>query len=138
MRKRFDKSPAIDAASNLRLVDMIQNHDGDYSEREEEILEEGKKMLEVFEQQKSKELKMASHTSRSRSLSSSLSSGRRLALFPWQGRSCDLCFIGGRAEARLGGLRGGAGARAGRAHSWCVAFLVAGRAWRPGAGAGAG
>jgi hypothetical protein len=60
MRKRFDKSPAIDAASNLRLVTMIQNHDGDYSGRELEILEEGKKMLEVFEQQKSKELKIAS------------------------------------------------------------------------------
>jgi hypothetical protein len=61
MRKRFDKSPAIDAASNLRLVDMIQNHDGDYSARELEILEDGRKMIEVFEQQKSKELKMASH-----------------------------------------------------------------------------
>ena len=60
MRKRFDKSPAIDAASNLRLVTMIEGHDGDYSARELEILEEGKKMLEVFEQQKSKELKMAS------------------------------------------------------------------------------
>jgi hypothetical protein len=62
MRKRFDKSPAIDAASNLRLVDLIQNHDGDYSAREEEILEKGKKMLGVFEQQKSKKLKMASST----------------------------------------------------------------------------
>ena len=60
MRKRFDKSPAIDAASNLRLVTMIQNHDDDYSAREVEILEGGRKMLEVFEQQKSKELKMAS------------------------------------------------------------------------------
>jgi hypothetical protein len=61
MRKRFDKSPAIDAASNLRIVTMIQNHDDDYSARELEILEDGRKMLEVFEQQKSKELKMASH-----------------------------------------------------------------------------
>ena len=66
MRKRFDKSPAIDAASNLRLVDMIQNHDGDYSARELEILEEGKKMLEVFEQQKIKELKMASHSTKAK------------------------------------------------------------------------
>ncbi|GMI29651.1 hypothetical protein TeGR_g14379 [Tetraparma gracilis] len=66
MRKRFDKSPAIDAASNLRLVDMIQNHDGDYSEKEEEILEEGRKMRGVFEQQKSKELKMASPTTQAK------------------------------------------------------------------------
>ena len=66
MRKRFDKSPAIDAASNLRLATMIQNHDGDYSGRELEILEEGKKMLEVFEQQKSKELKMASPTTQAK------------------------------------------------------------------------
>ena len=66
MRKRFDKSPAIDAASNLRLVTMIQNHDGEYSERELEILEEGKKMLEVFEQQKSKELKTASPTAQAK------------------------------------------------------------------------
>jgi hypothetical protein len=66
MRKRFDKSPAIDAASNLRLVDMIQNHDGDYSEKEEEILAKGRKMLGVFEQQKSKELKMASPTTQAK------------------------------------------------------------------------
>ncbi|GMI24556.1 hypothetical protein TeGR_g3140 [Tetraparma gracilis] len=62
MCKRFDKSPAIDVASNLRLVTMIQNHDGDYSERELEILEEGRKMLGVFEQQESKELEMTSRT----------------------------------------------------------------------------
>jgi hypothetical protein len=66
MRKRFDKSPAIDAASNLRLVTMIENHDGDDSARELEILEEGKTMLEVFKQQKSKELKMASRTTQAK------------------------------------------------------------------------
>ncbi|GMI24816.1 hypothetical protein TeGR_g13144, partial [Tetraparma gracilis] len=66
MRKRFDKSPAIDAASSLRLVTMIEGHDGDYSARELEILEDGKKMLEVFEQQKSKELKMASHSTQAK------------------------------------------------------------------------
>jgi hypothetical protein len=66
MRKFFDKSPAIDAASNLRLVTMIQNHDGDYSARELEILEEGEKMLDVIEQQKSKALKMASPTSQAK------------------------------------------------------------------------
>jgi uncharacterized protein with ATP-grasp and redox domains len=61
MRKRFDQSPAIDAASNLRLVAMIQNHDEPYTEKEEETLEDGRKLLEVFANQKSKELKMASH-----------------------------------------------------------------------------
>jgi hypothetical protein len=38
MRKRFDQSPAIDAASNLRLVTMIQNHEEPYTEEEEELL----------------------------------------------------------------------------------------------------
>jgi hypothetical protein len=66
MRKRFDKSPAIDAASKLRMVAMIQNHDELYTEKEEEILEEGKQMLEVFEQQKSKELKMVSPTTQAK------------------------------------------------------------------------
>jgi hypothetical protein len=66
MRKRFDKSLAMDAASNLRVLTMIQNHDGNYSEREEEILEEGQKMLALFEQQKSKELKMSSPTTQAK------------------------------------------------------------------------
>ncbi|GMI28241.1 hypothetical protein TeGR_g4461, partial [Tetraparma gracilis] len=48
MRKRFDKSPAIDAASNLRLVTMIQNHDEVYTEKEEEILKVGMARLELF------------------------------------------------------------------------------------------
>jgi hypothetical protein len=48
MRKRFDKSPVIDAASNLRLVTMIQNHDEPYTEKEEEILEFGMARLELF------------------------------------------------------------------------------------------
>jgi hypothetical protein len=66
MRKLFDKSPAIDMASSLRMETMIQNHEGMYSAREEEILEEGKKMLGVFEQQKSKKLKMASPTTQAK------------------------------------------------------------------------
>jgi hypothetical protein len=65
-RIQFDQSPVIDAASNLRLVTMIQSHDGDYSEREEEILEEGQKMLGVFEQQKSKKLEMATPTTQAK------------------------------------------------------------------------
>ncbi|GMI41293.1 hypothetical protein TeGR_g7447 [Tetraparma gracilis] len=66
MRKRFDKSPAIDAASNLRVVTMIQNHDEPYTKKEEEILKKGRKMLEVFAEQKSKELKMASQTTQAK------------------------------------------------------------------------
>jgi hypothetical protein len=66
MRKRFDKSLEIDAASQGNLVTMIQNHDGTYSEREKEILEDGKKMFKVFEQQKSKELKMSPPTTQAK------------------------------------------------------------------------
>jgi hypothetical protein len=58
MRKLLDKSRAIDAASNLRLVTMIQNHDEPYTEQEEEILEDGKKMLAVFGAQTGKKLTM--------------------------------------------------------------------------------
>jgi hypothetical protein len=66
MRKRFDQSPAMDAASSRRIVAMPHDHDAPYSETAEEILEEGKKMLEVFEQQKSKELKMSSRTTQAK------------------------------------------------------------------------
>jgi hypothetical protein len=48
MRKRFDKSPAIDAASSLRLVTLIQNQDDPYTEKEEEILGVGMARLELF------------------------------------------------------------------------------------------
>ncbi|GMI30415.1 hypothetical protein TeGR_g15014 [Tetraparma gracilis] len=61
MRKRFDKSPAIDAASNLRLVTIIQNHDDDeYTEEEEEILTSGLKHFDNFREQKGKDVKMGS------------------------------------------------------------------------------
>jgi hypothetical protein len=62
MRKHFDKSSEIDADSQGRLLRMIEAHDGAYSKREKDVLEGGKKMLDVFAQQKSKELKMASST----------------------------------------------------------------------------
>ncbi|GMI23054.1 hypothetical protein TeGR_g999, partial [Tetraparma gracilis] len=48
MRKRFDKSPAIDAASNLHVVTMIQNHDEPYTDEEGEILRAGMARLELF------------------------------------------------------------------------------------------
>ena len=48
MRKRFDQSLAIDAASNLRVVTMIQNHDEQYTKEEEVILRVGMARLELF------------------------------------------------------------------------------------------
>ena len=49
MRKRFDESLAIDAASNLRLVTMIQNHDEPYTEAEEKMLRTGMPHFATFE-----------------------------------------------------------------------------------------
>jgi hypothetical protein len=60
MRKRFDKSSAIDAASSLRLVSVIQNHDEPYTEKEEAILRASVAKFSLFEGQKAKELKMSS------------------------------------------------------------------------------
>jgi hypothetical protein len=48
MRKRFDKSPAIDAASNLRLVTTIQNSEEPYTEAEEELLRNGEAKFALF------------------------------------------------------------------------------------------
>jgi hypothetical protein len=62
MRERFDQSPAIDAASNLRLVTMIQNHDEPYTEREDEILRIGVSQISKLAALKRKELKMPSRT----------------------------------------------------------------------------
>jgi hypothetical protein len=62
MRKRFDKSPAIDAASNLRLVSMIQNHDEPYTKAEEEIFEKGMAEFSKFNELKGKKLAMRSPT----------------------------------------------------------------------------
>ena len=60
MRKRFDKSPAVEAASNLRLETMIQNHDEPYTEAEDELLRKGVGRFRIFEKRKAKELKMDS------------------------------------------------------------------------------
>jgi hypothetical protein len=64
MRKRFDQSPAIDAASNLRLVTMIQCHDDPYTEAEEEILRVGMASLKLFTNgaAKVKKAKTPTHT----------------------------------------------------------------------------
>ncbi|GMI29451.1 hypothetical protein TeGR_g13437 [Tetraparma gracilis] len=58
MRKRFDKSPAIDAARILNLVAVIQNHDSPYTEKEKVTLRVFQAQFAVFGSQKGKELKM--------------------------------------------------------------------------------
>ncbi|GMI37358.1 hypothetical protein TeGR_g5104 [Tetraparma gracilis] len=66
MRKLFDKSLEIDAASNLRLMTMIQNHVEPYAEEEEAILRDGVAHFSKFDALKSKELKMASLTTKAK------------------------------------------------------------------------
>ncbi|GMI35292.1 hypothetical protein TeGR_g2861 [Tetraparma gracilis] len=48
IRKFFDKSPAINAANNLRVVTMLLNHDESYKEEEEEILRAGVERFDLF------------------------------------------------------------------------------------------
>jgi hypothetical protein len=60
MRKRFDKSLAINAASNSRLVDMIRAQDGEYTEEESRIINAGQDRLKTFGKLKSKDLKTES------------------------------------------------------------------------------
>jgi hypothetical protein len=62
MRKRFDKSPAIDAASNLLLETMIKNHDEPYTKAEEEIFKKGLAEFSKFDKLKGKKLAMRSPT----------------------------------------------------------------------------
>jgi hypothetical protein len=66
MRKRFDKSLAIDAASNVRLTTKIQNHDELYTAKEEELLRNGVVRLRVFEARNAKELKMDSPSTKAK------------------------------------------------------------------------
>ena len=60
MRKRFDKSVEIDAASSLRLASMIRAHDGDYTDEELGGIDTGKDRLKMFERMKTKNLKTES------------------------------------------------------------------------------
>jgi hypothetical protein len=62
MRKRFDKSPAIDAASSLRLVTMIQNHDEPYTEVEGALLRDSTSHFATFEANGAKVKKAKSPT----------------------------------------------------------------------------
>lgn len=63
MRKRFDKSMAIDAASNLREETRILNHAEPYTEEEEELLRAGMMKLELFKGGAAKVKKVKSLTS---------------------------------------------------------------------------
>ncbi|GMI29995.1 hypothetical protein TeGR_g13866, partial [Tetraparma gracilis] len=60
MRKRFDKSAEIDAASSLRLASMIRAHEGDYTDEEIVGIDAGKDRLKMFERMKTKNLKTES------------------------------------------------------------------------------
>ena len=66
MRKRFDKSAEIDAASLARLGSMIRAHEGEYTEVERRIIEAGQDRLKMFEQMKPKDLKMESPSTKAK------------------------------------------------------------------------
>ena len=66
MRKRFDKSAEIDAASSLRLASMIRAHEEEYTEEERHIIQAGLDRLKVFGKMKSKDLKMESPSTKAK------------------------------------------------------------------------
>jgi hypothetical protein len=65
-RMFFDKSAEIDAASSLRLASMIRAHEGEYTEVERRIIEAGHDRLKMFEQMKTKLLKMESPSTKAK------------------------------------------------------------------------
>ena len=60
MRKRCDKSPEIDAGARAQNVQMIANHEDEYSVEEHRILAEGGQLFADFQKTKSKNIKMVS------------------------------------------------------------------------------
>ena len=60
MRRAFNKSAEIDAASGLRLASMIRAHEGDYTDEEIVGIDTGKDRLKMFERMKTKNLKTES------------------------------------------------------------------------------
>jgi hypothetical protein len=60
MRKHFDQSSAIDAASNARLVAVFENHDDPYTGAEEKILRAGLSAFVAVMASNAKDLSMAS------------------------------------------------------------------------------
>ena len=66
MRKRFDKSAEVDAASLARLGSMIRAHEREYSEVENLVIDLGQDRLKMFEQMKPKDLKMESPSTKAK------------------------------------------------------------------------
>ena len=60
MRKKFDKSLEIDAATRRKNVRRIEEHRDAYSKEEDEALKEGEADFDLFENEKAKKLKMRS------------------------------------------------------------------------------
>jgi len=58
MRKRFDMSLEVDGATRRRNVEMIQEHDDEYSAEETKLLEDGEQHFADFKGMKVKSLKM--------------------------------------------------------------------------------
>jgi hypothetical protein len=58
MRLRFDESLKIDASSRAMIVKTVKNHSAEYSDEENEIIEEELKNFAIFEDQKAKDIKM--------------------------------------------------------------------------------
>jgi hypothetical protein len=66
MRKAFDKSEEVDAASMASLVDMIRAHEEEYTEEERHIIQAGLDRLKMFGNMKSKDLKMESPSTKAK------------------------------------------------------------------------
>ena len=66
LRAKFDQSKMMDAASASRLVDMIRAHGGEYMDEEQRIIEAGHDRLKMFEQMKTKLLKMESPSTKAK------------------------------------------------------------------------
>jgi hypothetical protein len=66
MRKRFDKSAEVDAASLARLGSMIRAHEGEYTEVENLVIDLGQDRLKMFDKLKTKDLKMESPSTKAK------------------------------------------------------------------------
>ncbi|GMI30122.1 hypothetical protein TeGR_g9758 [Tetraparma gracilis] len=100
MRKCFDRSADIDAASNLRLVAMIESHDDPYTEKEEEILRTGVSHISMFEGLKGKELKMASPSTKAKV---AYQEGNSFAFGPAGDSKAKLCNVSTKEAKVIGG-----------------------------------
>jgi len=60
IRAKLDRSSEVDLGARTRFVEMIEEHDDEYTEEEIKLLEEGEKHFAEFKKIKAKSLKMAS------------------------------------------------------------------------------